>query len=562
MKRLLFTLILVLTAIVLVAQTDCPVVERNGRKYYEYRIRKGDGLYAIGKKFGVTQAQLFDANPGLKENIREGDVLYVPVKVTREKRKDAQTVHVVENGETPYVIAKRYNIPLDSLLRYNSQIRNGLIHAGDTLIISYQKELVASPVENRQTETVTVGPEFITVKAKETLYSISKQYNIAIHELLNLNPGLETSGLKAGMQLRLRKGEEKIEESQPTDVKKEEPKKDEKPAAAEEQPVVAPAPVARKADPNAFKIAYILPLTNSKGADRTFIEFYRGSLVALQRLKDEGRIANDVEVWCWDTRGERAVLDSILRLDELKHVKVVIGPGNTAELQPVLSWCKANNKKVVVPFSSKIERSQYFSNLYQFNPAQEWWWDRSFRFELESQKEHVHYVIGRCGTDNRGNAYANTIEKIMREKNIAYTDIDVNTSNIDSILKAEARTATVLLLANSNGTEVRPLIDKVAEAHLWNVTIWGFSKWGQTALKSYDKIAYGSLFYDRSDEKYNTIYQQLYKMHAVGSTVRFDLLGYDLTMFALGKKLFLQSEVNFEMVDGRWLNTNIYKLGN
>jgi len=560
MKRLLFTFVLALVTIMVVAQENYPVVERNGRKYYEYRIQRGDGLYAIGKKFGVTQAALFEANPGLTENIREGDPLYIPIKNTREKRKDAQTVHVVESGETPYVIAKRYNMPLDTLLRYNTQIRNGLIHVGDTLIISYEKALTATPVEVKHVEETSAGPDYITVKPRETLYSISKEYNIAIHDILDLNPGLENTGLKAGMQLWLRKQAPAAAPAAAPEVKQEEAKPETK-----QQPkdTVAPAPVAvKKASPNSFKIAYILPLTNSKGADRTFIEFYRGSLVALERLKSEGRISNDVEVWCWDTRSERSVLDSILRLDELKQVKVVIGPGLSSELGPVLTWCKANNKKVIVPFSSKIERSQHFANLYQFNPAQEWWWDRSFRFELESQKERIHYIIGRCGTDSRGNSYANTIEKIMREKNITFTDVNVNAANIDSILKAEARSTTVLLLANSNGTEVRPIIDKVAEAHLWNVTIWGFSKWGQTTLKSYDKIAYGSLFFDRSDEKYNTIYRQLYKVQAVGSHIRFDLLGYDLTMYALGKNLFLQSEVNFEMIDGRWLNTNIYKLGN
>lgn len=558
MKRFLFTIVLALTAITLMAQFDYPVVERNGRQYYEYRIQKGDGLYAIGKKFGVTQAALFEANPGLKENIREGDKLYIPIKTTRERRKNPQTIHVVENGETPYLIAKRYNISLDSLLRNNIQIHNGLIHPGDTLVISYEKELLPAPVEVRREQEATPAiPEFITVKARETLYSISKQYNIAIHDIIDLNPGIEGTGLKAGMQLRLRKGTtpqpDAQEKTTTPEVKNEEPVA----PATESQPVAAAT-----VNPNSFKIAYILPLTGSKGAQRMFIEFYRGSLIALERLKNENRISNDVEVWCWDTRGERAVLDSILRLDELKQCKVVVGPGFSSELEPVLAWCKANNKKVIVPFSSKIDRSLHFANLYQFNPAQEWWWERSFNFELQEQKEKTHFIIGRCGNDERGNAYANTIEKIMRQKNIKFTDVEVNATNIDSILRAEARSTTVLLLANSNGTEVRPIIEKVADAHLFNVTVWGFSKWGNTTLQSYDKIVYGSLFYDRSDETYNTLYHQMYKMYAVSAAVRYDLLGYDITMFALDKKLFLQSEFDFEMIDGRWLNTNIYKLGN
>ena len=310
MKRFILMVLLALTTLVVAAQTDYPVVERNGKQYYEYRIQKGDGLYAIGRKFGVTQAALFNANPGLTEAIREGDILYIPTKVTRaQQRKQAHTIHVVESGETPFVIAKRYQVPLDTLLRNNPQIRNGLIRVGDTLIISYEKELVATKVATKQeAEQTGVLPEFVTIKPKETLYSISKQYNIAIHDILDLNPGLESTGLKAGMQLRL-KPAAKTATSQPSATPAAQP--------AIEQPSAEPAttqPAAEKtASPTAFKIAYILPLTNSKGADRTFIEFYRGSLVALERLKDEKRISDDVEVLGYPWRTLCARLNSASR---------------------------------------------------------------------------------------------------------------------------------------------------------------------------------------------------------------------------------------------------------
>ncbi len=49
-----------------------------------------------------------------------------------------------------------------------------------------------------------------TVKAKETLYSLSKQYNVSIDELYEDNPSLELEGLKQGSILRIRSASHQV----------------------------------------------------------------------------------------------------------------------------------------------------------------------------------------------------------------------------------------------------------------------------------------------------------------------------------------------------------------
>lgn len=116
----------------------------------------------------------------------------------------------VNKGETVSKIARENGIPVSDLLKYNPDAKGG-IKEGSFLLIPTQsfleqenkkKQQSTEKTENRVTSVNTFsgnsdkgGMHF--VKPKETLYSISRQYNISIDELYKLNPSLKEEGLKA-----------------------------------------------------------------------------------------------------------------------------------------------------------------------------------------------------------------------------------------------------------------------------------------------------------------------------------------------------------------------------
>lgn len=96
--------------------------------------------------------------------------------------------HTVRKGETLYSVSKKYNVPLSFLEQLNPAAKKGLaIHT--ILKISDKKE------RDERTEHEVV--------AKETLYSLSKKYNISIEKLKEWNPTLEAEGLKVGQILKV-----------------------------------------------------------------------------------------------------------------------------------------------------------------------------------------------------------------------------------------------------------------------------------------------------------------------------------------------------------------------
>lgn len=54
-----------------------------------YEVQKGEGVYGISKRFGITQEQLLEANPWLRERaLGLGDKLVIPQEAERQNRED------------------------------------------------------------------------------------------------------------------------------------------------------------------------------------------------------------------------------------------------------------------------------------------------------------------------------------------------------------------------------------------------------------------------------------------------------------------------------------------
>lgn len=101
--------------------------------------------------------------------------------------------HTVQKGETLFSISKKYNVPVSDLEKLNPSAKKGL--SINSILQIFTKN------ESK------VGAEGHKVVAKETLFGLSKKYNISIEKLKQLNPSIESEGLKTGMDLRLSNSE-------------------------------------------------------------------------------------------------------------------------------------------------------------------------------------------------------------------------------------------------------------------------------------------------------------------------------------------------------------------
>lgn len=114
---------------------------------------------------------------------------------------NAQKSHTVEKGDNLYNISKRYGMSLDELVRLNPSVKDGQVNIGQVLFINNKSE---KPIHTISSVDKNINTElgYIIIQPKQTIYGISKQYKISESELRNLNPNLEAQ-MKIGNRLNL-----------------------------------------------------------------------------------------------------------------------------------------------------------------------------------------------------------------------------------------------------------------------------------------------------------------------------------------------------------------------
>lgn len=116
--------------------------------------------------------------------------------------------HTVIKGETINLIAQKYHVTPYDIYKLNPDSQNG-IQLDTVLLIPPSQAEPTAYVAPKIVTTITTAavqstkPTSHLVQPKETLYSLSKQYNVTIDELKAANGDLLNNGLKIGMNVKI-----------------------------------------------------------------------------------------------------------------------------------------------------------------------------------------------------------------------------------------------------------------------------------------------------------------------------------------------------------------------
>jgi LysM repeat protein len=165
-----------------------------------HRVEQGETVYSLSRRYGVSQEILIRDNPFIRNGLKIGDELKVMLSstVSQEKQPQQATIHTVQPSETLFAIARKYGVSVDQVKKWND-LENNNISVGQKIKIFPSR---SSDVESIQS-TATPGAIHI-VNQGETLYSISKLYNISTDSIRHWN-SLTGNDIRIGQELIVRK---------------------------------------------------------------------------------------------------------------------------------------------------------------------------------------------------------------------------------------------------------------------------------------------------------------------------------------------------------------------
>jgi LysM repeat protein len=173
----------------------------NGKVFVIHSVGEKETLYGISRRYGTSVESILQYNPTADAGLEIGQILKVPYVPKKVVRATGGEMHTVAAKETMYSISRMYGVTIEEIKQWNNLTDNAL-SIGQQLVI--RKDNTPAGVKTSTPQQVTnVGKNGIhTVAAKETMFSISRQYGISVQQLKDWNK-LEGNEISIGQELKV-----------------------------------------------------------------------------------------------------------------------------------------------------------------------------------------------------------------------------------------------------------------------------------------------------------------------------------------------------------------------
>ncbi len=196
--------------------------KENRVKWARHRIRNGETLGHIARRYKTTVAVIKDVNKVRGHMIRAGKNLIIPVAarspasyslsatqraktIKSSPKKGIKLTYKVQNGDTLWDISRAHNVGVRQLARWNAMAPRDTLRPGQKLVIWKS----ATKVAKNKTPDIAPALDEVTqriryvVRRGDSLSRISQRFNVSINNLKRWNPKARGKYLQPGQRLTL-----------------------------------------------------------------------------------------------------------------------------------------------------------------------------------------------------------------------------------------------------------------------------------------------------------------------------------------------------------------------
>ena len=488
-------------------------------EFIYHTVKPQETMYALKKQYNLEIPEIVKYNPALESGVLPiGSVVRIPFNHKIEQsivvedssdekvEDDLYLYHRIVAGETLYSIAAQYRAKAQEVEQANSAVNP------DDLPIGYLVRIPKSSLKTGFEKTVT-GKDGLFVlhkaKRKETVFAISKRYNIDMDILEKVNANVDLGKLKKGTVVKI-PTQEWFEQyfirhldQDVTDENATDNLHDWKAATCgtydyqSEKPLLRVAMLLPFAVEDSRKVNIIREEKDGEVIEKVrdekiisykskvFVEFYQGALLALDSLKKEGV---NVELFVYDTAPDSNKVNAILAKQEMSYVNLIIGPAHSQNLKAVSSFAIKHDIPVVYPFSTRNHELINNPKLFQVSPVD------TLLFK-EMSREIIHQIEGKrvvmIRTENGSSAYENQFSEMLKKKIylesfkkgvrpdfVEYKFKQDDLASLERMLSLEKENVVIIpSIEEAQVNRIVTTINGAAEKTEASVTLWGQPEW-------------------------------------------------------------------------------------
>lgn len=189
--------------------------------WQRYKIKNGDSLGKIAKKFNTEIALIKQINNVKGTQIRAGKFLLIPVatasldsyilsqdqrlaKTQNRQLAGEKRIHIVKRGDTLWELSQRYNVSTRSIAKWNGMAPRDTIKPGQKLVI-WQKKSVKNLAKAQVTPTEQAIMRNISYRVRkgDSFARIADKFNVTIRDIERWNSLSRNKYLQPGQMLKL-----------------------------------------------------------------------------------------------------------------------------------------------------------------------------------------------------------------------------------------------------------------------------------------------------------------------------------------------------------------------